>query len=152
MIGQARIDVLDLVFLPQAVADFQRLGTWNFDPLKRLIQLDDLFHLRFDRGKILLLQRLGHVEVIIKAALHRRPERKLHSLLQPHDRASHDVGRRVPHHAQRLRIFHREDANLDLAVRRQLVVESDNLAIDLRGHRRLEQASPDRSGNFLSGH
>ena len=52
MVGQARVDVLDLVLLLEALADLQRLAARHFDPLERLIEVDDLLHLGFDRRKV----------------------------------------------------------------------------------------------------
>ena len=61
------------------------------------------------------------------------------------------MGRRVPHHAQGLGVLRREDADLDLARFRQLVVEADDLAIDLGGHRRLGSRGPIAAATSLTG-
>ena len=54
VIGQPRLNVLDLVFLLDPLADFERLRAGHVDPLERLIEVDDFFHLGFDRRKIFL--------------------------------------------------------------------------------------------------
>ena len=103
-----------LNFWPELLADLQRLGPRHFEPLERLVGLDDLLHLGFDRRKVFLRERLGQLEVVVEAAFDRRPEGQLHALQEPHHRPGHDVGRRVPHHAQRLGVFRGEDPDLRL--------------------------------------
>ena len=100
VIFQPGIDVLHLEILAQLLAQLQRLVARLFQPLERLISLDDLGHLGLDLRKIFLRERPRQHHVVIKPAAHRRPERQLHAGKHPHHGPGHHVGTRVPHHAQ----------------------------------------------------
>ena len=146
------IDVLDLEILAQFVAQLQRLVARLFQPLERLVGLDDLGHLGFDLRKILFRERPRQHHVVIKPAVHRRPERQLHVGKQPHHGPGHHVGARMPHHAQGRGILFGQNPQRHFAVGRQGRIEPDNLLVDDRRYRRLRQARPDIGRHVLGPH
>ncbi len=95
--------MFDLERLAQILAELHGLAAVHFDPLERLVFLDDLGHFRLDRGKVVLGKRPLGLKVVVEAVFDRRPEGKLDAVIEPHHGAGHDVRRRVPHDVQGLR-------------------------------------------------
>ena len=56
-------------------------------------------------GKSSSVKRMFEVEIVVVSTVDGRAKGELHAIEQPHDRAGHDVGAAVAHHAQRLFIF-----------------------------------------------
>ena len=81
--------VLDLQRLAQIAAELDRRLAVHFDPLERLVFLDDPGHFGLDLREVGLRQGVLHLEIVIEAVGHRRPEGQLHALEQPHDRPGH---------------------------------------------------------------
>ena len=100
MLGQARVDVFDLEFLMQAVAEIAGLLAVEDKPLEWLGVLDDFFHLVFDAGEIVLAEFMRAVEIVVIAVRERRAEGEVHVWEKSHHRAGHHVGTRMPQHAE----------------------------------------------------
>ena len=84
-----------------------------FEPFERFVVLDDLFHLGFDRRKVIFRQRMFKIKVVIEPAIDCWTKCELHSLELPHDGACHDVRTAVPHDVQRVLILLGEDLEID---------------------------------------
>ncbi len=100
VLGQPRLDVLDLQLLIQIVAQFDGFVAVQREPLERLRLLDDLLHLLFDPWEIIVADLMLQVEVVVEAVGQCRPERQRNAGIQPHHGPSHHVRTRVPQHAQ----------------------------------------------------
>ena len=148
MVGQAGFDVLDLQALAQVLAELQGLVAVHFDPLERLVFLDDPGHLGLDLGEILFGEPPLGLEIVVEAVLDRGPEGQLHAVEQPHHRPGHDVGAGVPHDVQGLGVAAGDQPQGDLAFFGQEGVGADELAIDLGGQGGLGQARADFGGNI----
>ena len=135
-LGEARLDVLCLEGLVEAGDDLHRLLPRHLDPLEGLVGGDDLPHLLFDPGEIVVGDRLGRPHVVVEPGPDRRPEGKLDAWKQPHHGPGHDVGRRVAHHRQGARIARKKPLDERLAMLRKGSVEPDGLSIEEGGNRR----------------
>src|SRR5581483_6503471 len=76
------VDELDLVRLVLVDEPLRRLVTRDLlpGPLATFLQL--ALYLRLDTGEVVLVDRLGEVEVVVEAVLDRRPDRDLHTGIQ----------------------------------------------------------------------
>ena len=115
LVGQAGLDVLDFEILLQLLAQIERFAARHIQPFEFFVGFDDLLHLGFDLGEILLGDRAGQGEVVIEAGRGRRAEGELHAFEQPHHGLGHHVGRAVPHDGQCFRVFLGEQPQLDFA-------------------------------------
>ena len=128
--------MLCLEGLVEASDDLHRLLPRHLDALEGLVGGDDLLHLLFDPGEIVIGDRLGRAHVVVEAGPDRRPEGQLDPRKQPHHRPGHDVGRGVAHHRQGARVAREEPFDQRLALLRQRSVEADGLPIEEGGDRR----------------
>ncbi len=145
------VDVLDLVGLAEVGDELAGLGHGEAEPLEGLGILGDPPHLGFDRREIVLGEApLGNVDVIVIAVGGRRPEGQPDAREQPHDGASHDVGRRMTQHVERLAVPGGQDPQLDGGVLTILErpVEVDDPSAGRRRDRRLGQPLADPRGNL----
>ena len=133
---------------PRSLQNCDGLVAVHFDPLERLVFLDDLGHFGLDPGKILLGKPPLALEIVVEAVLDRGAEGQLNAVEKPHHRPGHDVGAGVPHDIQGLGVAIGNQPQGDLAFFGQEGVGADDLTIDLRGHRGLGQAGADFSGNI----
>ena len=135
-LGEARLDVLCLEGLVEAGDDLHCLLPRHLDPLERLVGGDDLPHLLFDPGEIVVGDRLRRPHVVVEPGPDRRPEGKLDAWKEPHHRPGHDVGRGVAHHRQGPRIAREQPFDQRLALGGERSVEPDRLPIEEGGDRR----------------
>ena len=77
---------LDLELLLHVVAHGEGFVAREHAAHKRLVELDDLRHLGFDRRKIFFAQFVLKLEVVIKAPVDGWPEGELHAGPQSHHR------------------------------------------------------------------
>ena len=99
------VDVLHLERLAQIAAELDRLLAVHLDPLERLVLLDDPGHLGLDLREVGLRQGVLHLEIVIEAVGHGRPEGQLHALEQPHDRPGHHVRTGMPQQIEGLGVL-----------------------------------------------
>ena len=90
--GGNPVEDLDLVGLPHAGEHRPRLVARDLEPLELDVRLDDLGHLRLDAGEILVGERPGDVEVVVKPGIDGRADGDLGLGEQALDRVRHDVG------------------------------------------------------------
>ncbi len=103
-------------------------------------------HLRLDRVEVGVVDRRREVEVVVEAAVDRRPDRDLHAGVEPAHRLREEVGRRVAQDGERvgiLRIAGRQDLELRAVGQRQPEILRD--AVRLHQHRLLGELRPDRA-------
>ncbi len=92
VIGEPRLNVLDLQLLIQVAAKLDRLFASGVEPLERLGFGDDFFHLLFDAREVVFADLRVEIEVVIKPVSGGRAECEADSRIEPHDRSRHDVG------------------------------------------------------------
>ena len=119
----------------------------HFDPLERLVLLDDPGHLGLDLREVGLRQGVLHLEIVIEALGHRRPEGQLHALEQPHDRPGHDVGAGMAQQIEGLGVFGGDQPQGDLAVGGQQIIDACHLPIHFGGQSGLGQTRADVGGD-----
>src|SRR5207247_2465674 len=78
VVGQSALDMLDLELLVQVGTKCDRLPARQLEPVKWLGGRDDVSHLLLDPRKVLLANRLRHVEIVVKPGGERRAERQVH--------------------------------------------------------------------------
>src|SRR5205809_1490774 len=99
-----RVDELHLVrlvLLEEALLRLRRGYLFTL-PLASLAEL--AVDLLLDPRQVLLAARLGELEVVVEAVLDRRPDRDLHSRVEPPHRLREQVRGRVAQHGERVRI------------------------------------------------
>ena len=130
MFGKSGFDVFDLVLLIQIPADLQGLVSGLLNAFKWFTFLDDFFHLRFDRFKIIFGERMFEIEVVIEAGFQGWAKGQADSVEQSHHGAGHDVGTGVPQDGQCLGVLVGEDLQRDFTFSGKLVIEPNNVAVD----------------------
>ena len=151
LVADEVVDQLDLVGLIGGAKALQRLVGAHVLALERLIGGDVLAHRRLDPFEVGLARALavGELEVVVEAALDRRPDRDLRPRPQVDDRRRHHVGGVVadqPQRVGRLVALAGRGDDPDLGAVRQLRAEVAQLAVDLDPERVLGEARPDRRG------
>src|SRR5262249_46295151 len=106
---QVVIDVFDLVPLSQVMAQGTGLRSRTFEAFEGFSVCDDAPHFLFNAWKIFFPNGGCDVDVVVEAVLEARPERQLHAGEETHDRASHHMGAAMAQHAERIRVFVREN-------------------------------------------
>ena len=147
LLGQPVFEVLHLQRLPQIAAELDRLLAVHLDPLERLVLLDDPGHLGLDLGEVGLREGVLHLEIVVEAVGHRRPEGQLHAVEQPHHRPGHHVRTRMAQQIQGLGVLAGDQAKGDLAVGGQRLVGPHQAAVHFGGQRGLGQTRADVGGN-----
>ena len=147
MVGQARLDVLDLQCLTQVLAEPEGLVAAHFLSLERLVFLDDLCHFGLDLGEVLLGNPPRALKIVVEAVFDGGAKGQLNPVEKPHHRPRHDVGARVPHDVQGLRVAIGDQPQGDLAFFGQESIGADDLAVNLRGQGGLGQAGTDSRRN-----
>jgi len=130
MFGEARLDMLGLQRLVQAADDLDGLAARHLHALERLVGGDDPPHLLLDLRQVLVGDRPRGPHVVIEARTHRGAEGELHAVEQPHHRAGHHMGRRMPHHGERPRIALEEHLKRGRAFVREHCVEPHGPAVE----------------------
>ena len=142
IIRESPLDMFDLVLLPQVATDFHSIVAWFLKSFERLIQLDDLRHLFFDVGKIILSERMLEIKVIVESTINGRTKGELHAVKEAHYGPSHDVGTTVSHHPESFSILLGEDSESDGPLLGQAIVEANDLTVDFRGNGGLDEPGP----------
>ena len=145
-------DVFDLQPLAKIGAYGQRLLARLFDSLKGLVGGDDLLHFGFDRREVAFREGVFESEVVVKTAFDGWAEGELHAGEETHHRAGHDVGGRMPHDVESLRVFIGEQGNFHAPFGRQGVIDANDIPIDGRRQRRLGQPRPDCRRHVARSH
>ena len=146
-VGQAAFEVFDFERLAQIAAKLNGLLAIHLDPLERLVFGDDFGHFRLDFREIGLGERVFHLKIVIKPVGNRRAKRQLHTVKQPHDRPSHEMGTGMPQKLDSFGIFIGDQPQRDLAVGRQRIMNADQLAVDFGGESSFSEPSADIGGN-----
>jgi hypothetical protein len=119
---------------------------------------DDLFHLTFNRCKILGADGpvRGDRHVVVKTIVHGRTVHQLHARNHALNRFGHDVGRAVPDEKQRIRrrlaglAIHRgDDRQVSIAIDDRAQIAE--LAVDFRADCGFRQARADVAGDLCRG-
>ena len=148
LFGQPFLQVLDLERLPQVAAELDRRAAVHLDPLERLVFLDDAGHFGLDPREILLRELVLHLEVVVEALGHGRPEGQLHPLEEPHHRPGHHVGARVAQQSQGLGVFGGDQPQGDLAFGGQQFAGPHQPPVHFGRQRGLGQPRADLGGNL----
>ena len=102
--GQAGLDVLHLEGLVEPGDDFHRLRPRHLDPFEGLVGGDDLLHLGLDGRQVLVGDGAAGPHVVVEALADGGAEGEFHALEESHHGPGHNVGCRVPHHAEAARV------------------------------------------------
>ena len=130
MLGQSRLDVLDLQRLPEIPDNLHGLVAGHLDPFELLVGRDDSLHLGLDQRNVVVRDRPAGPHVVIEAGAHGRPEGQFDAVEEPHHGAGHHMGRRVTHHGQCPRVTGHEQFERHLTGRGQRCVEPHGLAVE----------------------
>ena len=149
VVGQPSFDVLDFERLLRVATDLQGLLARFFDPLERLVCLDDLLHLGLDLGKVFLRQRLRPARNRNRSRPRRSGRTPICTPLNSRITArAITCGTRVPHDRQGLGVLLGEQPQLDFALSGQLAVEAHKGLVDLGRDGRLGQPRADLGGDI----
>ena len=115
--------------------------------------LRELFRdLRLDARQIVLVDRLGEIEVVVEAVLDRRADRDLHAGIEPAHRFGEQMRRRVAQHGERVgvaRVPRRQDLDRLAVAERQAQVL--HLPVRADEHRLLGELRTDRARGVETG-
>ena len=104
------VDVVGLVNVARVL--LQGRGAGQFMALEFAVGLDDALHLFFNLREVFRRQRLGAIDVVIKAVVQRRAVGELGAGPQAGNRFRHHVAGGVTHQLDGLRRFGGDDAHL----------------------------------------
>ena len=146
------VDELDLVGLPLGLEEPAGLVAIDLEALPGSALGDLPADLLLEPLEVLLVDRLGELEVVVEAVLDRRPDRDLRPRIEPAGRLGEQVSGRVAQHREGVRVVpvaRRQDLDRGAVGKRQ--PEILHPAVEPHEHRLLGELRPDRARRVEAG-